>query len=180
MREGYNKRVEFRLYLNSGGDSREGWGSRYGNGDLHIPIWKWLITVSKWGLRICGSPFPYGDHHMKTGIVASPFPYRDCPFQYGDLTQIDPCYHTGIPIWKRGSTYPHMEMVNHRFHMGIENLWLPVSIWESPYGKGDCCVPISIQGLSVSMRGSNTNGSPLPYGDLDMGMGIDISPYGNG
>jgi hypothetical protein len=30
---------------------------------------------------------------------------------------MDPRYHMGIPIWERGVTYPHMEMVNHCFHM---------------------------------------------------------------
>ena len=43
-------------------------GSRYGNGDWHITIWKWLITVSIWGLRSSGSLFPYGDQRMETGI----------------------------------------------------------------------------------------------------------------
>ena len=93
--------------------------------------------VSIWGSRICGSLFPYGDRRMKTGIDASPFPYGDCPLPYGDLTQMDPRYHTGIPIWERGFTYPHMEMVNHRSHMGIEKFMIPISIWGSPYGNGD-------------------------------------------
>ena len=35
-------------------------------------------------------------------------------------------------------------------------------------------------GITVSKRGFDTNGSPLPYRDPDMGTGIDISPYGNG
>jgi hypothetical protein len=52
-------------------------GSRYGNGEWHIPIWKWLITVSIWGLKSSRSPFPYGDPHMETRIDASPFPYGD-------------------------------------------------------------------------------------------------------
>jgi len=78
---------------------------------------------------------------METGMDASPFPYGDCPLPYGDLSQIDPHYHTGIPIWERGLTYPHMEMVNHRFHMGIEKFWLPVSIWGSPYRNGDDTPP---------------------------------------
>jgi len=96
-----------------------------------------VITVSIWGLRISGFPFSYGDHRMESGIDASPFPYGDCPLPYRDSTQIDPPYHTGIPIWERGLTYPHLEMVNHHFHMGIEKFWLPVSIWGSPYGNGD-------------------------------------------
>jgi len=73
-----------------------------------------------------------------------------------------------------------MEMVNHRFHMGIENFWLPISIWGSPNGNRDGCIPVSIRGLSVTIRAFVTNLSPLPYGDPDMGTGIDISPYGNG
>jgi hypothetical protein len=33
---------------------------------------------------------------------------------------MDPSFHMGIPIWERGLTHPHIEMVNHRFHnMGI-------------------------------------------------------------
>jgi len=76
---------------------------------------------------------------METGIDASSFPYGDCPlpYGYGDSTQMDPRYQTGILIWERGLTYPHMEMVNHRFHMGIEKFWLLVSIWGSPHGNGD-------------------------------------------
>jgi hypothetical protein len=34
--------------------------------------------------------------------------------------------------------------------------------------------------ITVSIQGFDTNGSPLPYRDPDMGTGIDISPYGNG
>jgi len=54
-------------------------GSQYGSGDCHIPIWKWLITVSIWGLKKSLSLFPYGDPRMETGIDASPFPYGDYP-----------------------------------------------------------------------------------------------------
>ena len=60
---------------------------------------------------------------------------------------MDPFYHRGIPIWERRLTHPHMEMVNQRFHRGIEktiqslthfhNVF--VTIWEfrkkSPYGN---------------------------------------------
>ena len=74
------------------------------------------------------SPFPYGEHRTETGIDASPFPYRDCPLPNGDSTEMDLRYHTGIPIWERGLTHPHKEMVHHHFHMGIEKFWLPVSI----------------------------------------------------
>jgi hypothetical protein len=48
---------------------------------------------------------------METGIDGSPLPY--------------------------GIDYPHMEMVNHHFHMGIEKFMIPISIWGSPYGNGD-------------------------------------------
>jgi hypothetical protein len=59
-------------------------GSRYGNGDCHIPIWErgspfpygdckiydprfhMGITIWKWGLT--RPPFPYGDHRYHTGI----------------------------------------------------------------------------------------------------------------
>jgi hypothetical protein len=74
---------------------------------------------------------------METGIEVSPIPYGDCPLQYRDLTQTDPRYHLGIPIWERGLTYPHMEMVNHHFRMGFEKFMIPVSIWGSPYGNRD-------------------------------------------
>jgi hypothetical protein len=33
--------------------------------------------------------------------------------------------------------------------------------------------------ITISIGGFDTNGSPLPYGDPYMGMGMDISPYGN-
>jgi hypothetical protein len=92
---------------------------------------------------------------------------------HADGVPMDPRYHTGIPIWERGLTYPHIEMVNHRFHMGIEKFMIPVSIWGSPYGNGDLRLSITIWGLSVTIRGFDTNGSPFPYGDPNMGTGID-------
>jgi hypothetical protein len=102
-------------------------GSRYGNGDQHIPIWKWLITVSIWGLRICGSPFPYRDPRMETGIDASPFPYGYCPLPYGDLTQMDPCFHIGITGWKRGlrASYYHMGTIQSltHYHKVFVTIW---------------------------------------------------------
>jgi hypothetical protein len=48
---------------------------------------------------------------------------------------------------------------------------------ESPYGFGDHHMEKLI---TVSIWGFDTNGSPLPYGDPNMGTGSDISPYGNG
>ena len=51
--------------------------------------------------------------------------------------QMDPRFHMSIPIWKWGLTHPHMEKVNHCFHMGIEKFRLPVSMWGSPYENGD-------------------------------------------
>jgi hypothetical protein len=54
---------------------------------------------------------------------------------------------------------------------------LLISIGESPYGFGD---PHMEKMLTVSIQGFNANGSPLPYRDPNMEMGIDISPYGNG
>ncbi len=62
-----------------------------------------------------------------------------------------------------------MGMVNHRFHMGIEQFMIPVSIWGSPYGNGDWSVPRFHMGITVTIWGFDTNGSPLPYGDPDMG-----------
>jgi hypothetical protein len=106
-----------------------------------IPTRKRLITVSTWGLKSSGSLFPCGDHRMKTGIEGSPFPYGygDCllPHGYGNSKQMHPHFHTGIPIWKRGLTHPHIEMVNHRFYIVIEKFRLANSMWVSPYGNGD-------------------------------------------
>jgi hypothetical protein len=61
---------------------------------------------------------------------------------------MDPRYHTGIQIWvwERGLTYPHMEMVNHRFHMGIEK-----SGSSFPYGD--------------HRMETGIDPSPFPYGD---------------
>jgi len=59
---------------------------------------------------------------------------------------MDPRYHTGIPIWERGLPYPHMEMVNHRFHMGIEQFMIPF-----PYGD--------------HRMETGIDASPFPYGD---------------
>ena len=42
-------------------------------------------------------------------------------------------FHMVIPIWIWGSRYGN---VDHRFHMGIENIMIPISIWGS-------CVPVS-------------------------------------
>jgi hypothetical protein len=64
---------------------------------------------------------------METGIDGSPlgFDTNGSLLPYGD-----PDMGTGID-------YPHMEMVNHRFHMGIEKFMIPISIWGSLYGNGD-------------------------------------------
>ena len=61
---------------------------------------KFTILVSIWG-----SPYGNEDCRVPVSIWGSPLPY-------GDSTQMDPHYHTGIPIWERGLPYPHMEMVN--------------------------------------------------------------------
>ncbi len=120
--------------------------------------------------------FLYRSPHMDLGI---PIWKRWSPFPYGDLTQMDPRYHMGIPMWERGLTYSYMEMVNHRFRMGIENLWLCVSIWGLPYGNGKWRVPISIRGLSVTIWGFDTNGSPMGgsrYGNGDSHIPLNILP----
>jgi hypothetical protein len=70
---------------------------------------------------------------METGIDASPFPYGDHRYHMGIRHPLP----YGDPDMGKGLPYPHMEMVNHRFHMGIEKFMIPVSIWGSPYGKGD-------------------------------------------
>jgi hypothetical protein len=91
-----------------------------------------------------------------------------------------PHFHTGIPIWKLGLTHHHMEMGNARFHLGNNEKRLPVSIQGSPYGNGDQHIPIWKWGMPIFIRGIIRNGSPFPYGNLQMEMGIDTSPYGNG
>jgi len=48
-----------------------------------------------------------------------------------------PLPYGGPDMGEWGLTYPHIEMVNHRFHMGIEKFMNPISIWGSPYGNGD-------------------------------------------
>ena len=45
---------------------------------------------------------------MEMGIDASPVSIWGSPLPYGDSSQMDPRYHTGIPIWERGLPYPHM------------------------------------------------------------------------
>jgi hypothetical protein len=146
------------------------------------------ITVSIWGLKSSWSPFPYGDHRMETGIDASPFPYGDHRYHMGIRHPLP----YGDPDMGKGLPYPHMEMVNHRFHMGIEKFMIPVSIWGSPYGKGDKWIPVTIRGsrchipmwkwlITVSIRGLKSSWSPFPYGDHRMETGIDASsfPYGD-
>ncbi len=53
--------------------------------------------------------FPYGDPHMKTGIDTSLYGNGESPFPFGDLKNMSPCFHMGIPIWKRGLAHPWME-----------------------------------------------------------------------
>ena len=110
-----------------------------------------------------------------------------------------PHFHTGISIWKRGLTLPHIEMETVRFHMGITYIdphmemendispygngaslcpycdrmkWLPVSIWRSPYGNGDWHVSVSVWGPIQSL--TVTKQSSCPFGDWGK-----KSPYGN-
>jgi hypothetical protein len=56
------------------------WLSPYGNVDFHIPIWKWGMPVSIWGITINNSLFPYRDPHMEMGIDASQYGNVECPF----------------------------------------------------------------------------------------------------
>jgi hypothetical protein len=108
---------------------------------------------------------------METGIDVSSFPYMDCLLPYGNSRQMDPRFHMGSPIWKRGLIHSHTERVNHRFHTygyqkglwkrvltrprfhtrtilyhtGIQNKSIPISIWTFPYTRIDT--------------------SPFPHGD---------------
>ena len=45
-----------------------------------------------------------------------------------------PHFHKGIGNWDL--THPHMETVNHHFHVGNKKIRLPISTWGSPYGNG--------------------------------------------
>jgi hypothetical protein len=65
-----------------------------------------------------------------------------------------------------------METVNLRFHKGIQNIPLPVSMkWKIPIWK---------QFISISIRGFKIYSSLFPYVDLQMKTGSGKSPYGNG
>ncbi len=90
------------------------------------------------------------------------------------------CFHTGISIWKWVSTVAYMEMGNAHFHMGNQKKWLPVSIKRLPYRNGDWHIPIWKWGMPVFIWGITRNGSPFPYGNLNMETRIVTSPYGNG
>jgi hypothetical protein len=53
-------------------------GLPYRNGDWHIPIWKWNLTITIWGSKTDQSSYQYGDYRTitgtrsYTGIVQSP------------------------------------------------------------------------------------------------------------
>ena len=98
-------------------------GLPHRNRGQHIPIWKWGMPVSIWGLIRNGSPFPCGNLHMETGIDTSPYGNGNRPFPYGDHIQESP-HGNGeqhIPIWKWGvlvSIWGSNEMAPH-LHMEI-------------------------------------------------------------
>jgi hypothetical protein len=161
--------------------------SQYGNGECpfpygesretiphfhtDIPIWKWGLLhhhmemgnpCFHMGNQKYGSPFSYGDPNIETGIATSPYGNGECLFPYGESLLRTPCFHTGIPIWKRGLTHHHMEMGKACFHMGNHKKWLPVSIQGSPYGNGDQHFAIWKWGMPISIWGIIRNGSPFP------------------
>jgi hypothetical protein len=101
------------------------------------------MPISIWEIKRNGSPFPYGDPHMETGIE-HPHSIGVSLFPYGESNERAPHFHTGIPIRKRGFTQPHFHTgtssVTNTFqnrvcaHLGIEE---KIAIWECfPYG--DC------------------------------------------
>ncbi len=98
-------------------------GSRYGDRDRHIPIWKWLITVSIWGLRICGSPFLQGKLQQPQTVVRA-----------GKRVNYAPTIATGT------ASYAKIPIpINHLVKGSIVVTWnvLLISIWGSPYEFGD-------------------------------------------
>ena len=81
------------------------------------------------------------------------FPCRKSPYTYGNGASSFGCplSHAALAcdqkLWLRNQYFPmcgkwelanpDMEIVNHRFHMGIQNTRLPVSIWGSPNGSSN-------------------------------------------
>ncbi len=128
-------------------------GLPYGNKDWHIPIWKWGMPVSIWGIIRNGSPFPYGNFHMEADIDTSPYGNGNRPFPYGDhirgsphgngewhipiwkwgvflsiwgLNKMAPHFHTEIPIWKRRLTCSRVHMGTGSVTNRYQTEFLPV------------------------------------------------------
>jgi hypothetical protein len=120
------------------------WWLPYGNGDRHIPIWKWglfvnphfhmgnqmeRIPVSIWGSPYWnGSPFLNGD-----GSVTNPFPNRVC-FHLGTEGKItiwecflygDHRFHMVITVWKWAGRLGYSHMGNPRFRIEFVSIWGP-------------------------------------------------------
>jgi hypothetical protein len=138
--------------------------------------------VPKWYFFVClpvnfssASPFPYGNYHMESVKPnGNLFSYSDFFLNSQMVTDtrwkrvsdwivtiwkwgaVNPRFHTGIPIWKRGAKKinPHMETVINRFHMRM---------CQSP-GVHFCMV------TDIPRMKTGTNQSPFPYRD----------PYVNG
>ncbi len=51
-------------HLHENGDYQ---GLPYRNGDWHIPIWKWNLTITIWGSKTDQSPYQYKDYRTLTG-----------------------------------------------------------------------------------------------------------------
>ena len=105
-----------------------------------------------WGAY--GSPLPYGDPDMGTGIAISPYGNGDHRFHMGIEKFMIP-----VSIW--GSPYGNGDrpsLVNPHFHMGI-----PFSIWgaqlnRSPFPYGDHHMEM---GIDRSPYGNRQ--APFPY-----------------
>jgi hypothetical protein len=138
------------------------------------------MPISIWGITTNNTLFPYRNTHMETGIETSPYGNGEGPFPYGESNEMASCCKTGIPMWKRGLTHPHMEMGSTHFHMGNQKIRLPIFIWESPYRNKDCHIPIWKWKMPISIWGNTTNDSLFSYRDPHMETGIESSPYRNG
>ena len=119
--------------------------SRYGSGDWDIPIWKWLITVSIWRLRSSGSLFPYGDHHVETGIER---PH----FHTGTIQSLTHFHKVILTIWEFRKKH-HMRIIDHL-------------VSPFPYGNRN-------SGKNHHMRIINHLVSPFPYGNPRMERGSE-------
>jgi hypothetical protein len=120
------------------------------------------MLIPKWSQTTCS--FTYGK---------SPYGNGDCSF--GHPLSLRNQY---FPFCrKREAANPHMEMVNHCFHMGIQKAYgfpfpygnhqMEIVSSKSPYGKGiqNIRLPISILDHQMGIFKSTC---PFPYGDTSV------------